>query len=307
MKRYQGLIGFLDCLAEPSTNRSSRNRTSSASVSSPDVPGPLLRVKELYRDLRAARWAEPLRYVLRGGSEFFLFDKRGSSVRYWGVPDSERLYAELSAPRLTFSPVVFDRNTLEHDPLPVIYGHNRPGIIQVFCQPESGLVKIYILDERGSLFQRIHEALGPQGVLGPYALLLGDILQRYTLAADGIEYYLMERSALEGYAYREIRRFSARSRELHARNPSVARETARGTRCLHHLLQRFEFSSWTGTRRIRHGGRSYHEAASQRERYPIYITGIDLPLSVLGVSSPDELQTIISSGSEAEDRRAVER
>lgn len=28
------------------------------------------------------------------------------------------------------------------------------------------------------------------------------------------------------------------------------------------------------------------------ERYPIYITDIDLPLSILGVDTPEELQTV---------------
>lgn len=295
VKRYQGLIGFLDCLAElvnePLAEESQfecfcfvagRARTIS------------LRVKELHRDLRTAfARAEPsLRYVLRGGPEFYLFDKRETGVRYWGVPDLERLYAELSAPRLRFSPVVFDRAALENDPLPLIYGHNRPGVIQVFCQPDSGQVKVYILDERGSLFQRIHEALGPQGVLGPYALLLGDILQRYTLAADGIDYYLVERSALEGYTVKSAG-FQPDPASCTLEIRVFAQDTAPGRVAYTIFCNDLEFSSMDSGQDV-FSMAAAHIMRLRRsgERYPIYITGIDLPLSVLGVRSPDELQTI---------------
>ncbi len=295
VRRYQGLIGFLDCLAElvnePLAGESQfecfcfvagRARTIS------------LRVKELYRDLRTAfSRAEPsLRYVLRGGSEFFLFDKRGTSVRYWGVPDLERLYAELSAPRATFAPVVFDRAALENDPLPLIYGHNRPGVIQVFCQPDSGQVRVYILDERGSLFQRTHEAVGPQLVLGPYALFLGDILQRYALAVGGIEYYLVERSAIEGYTVKSAG-FQPDCATCALEIRVFAQETAPGRVAYTIFCNDSEFSSMDSGQDV-FAMAAAHIMSLRRsgERYPIYVTAIDLPLSVLGVSSPDELQTV---------------
>jgi adenylate cyclase class 1 len=295
VKRYQGLIGFLDCLAElvnePLAEESQfecfcfvagRARTIS------------LRVKELHRDLRTAlARAEPsLRYVLRGGPEFYLFDKRETGVRYWGVPDLERLYAELSAPRLRFSPVVFDRAALENDPLPLIYGHNRPGVIQVFCQPDSGQVKVYILDERGSLFQRTHEAVGPQLLLGPYALFLGDILQRYVLAAGRIEYYLVERSAIEGYTVKSAG-FQPDPATCALEIRVFAQETAPGRVAYTIFCNDLEFSSMDSGQDV-FAMAAAHIMRLRRSggRYPIYITGIDLPLSILGVSSPDELQTI---------------
>ncbi|WP_026609455.1 class I adenylate cyclase [Methylocaldum szegediense] len=295
VKRYQGLTGFFDCLAELMNEPLSEEMHFECFCFVPGRARTIsLRVKELYRDLRKAfSRAEPsLRYVLRGGSEFFLFDKSGTSVRYWGVPDLERLYTELSAPRLAFSPVVFDRNTLEHDPLPVIYGHNRPGIIQVFCQPESGLVKIYILDERGSLFQRTHEPVGSQLVLGPYALFLGDILQRYALAVSGTEYYLVERDPLEGYTVKSAG-FQPDSASFAFKIRVLARETAPGRVTYTIFCNELEFTSMDGGQDVFARAAAYIiRLRRSGERYPIYITSIDLPLSVLGVSSPDELQTI---------------
>src|SRR5690606_26912922 len=124
-------------------------------------------------------------------------------------------------------------------------GHNRPGIIQVFCQPESGLVKIYILDERGSLFQRTHEPVGSQLVLGPYALFLGDILQRYALAVSGTEYYLVERDPLEGYTVKSAG-FQPESASFAFKIRVLARETAPGRVTYPIFCNELEFTSMDG-------------------------------------------------------------
>ncbi|MGX2040996.1 class I adenylate cyclase [Methylocaldum sp. MU1018] len=252
------------------------------------------RVKELCRDVRAAfRDSDgSLRYVLRCGPEFYLFDKQGAGVRFWSVPDTDRLYAELSAPRPAFSPVIFDRAALENDPLPLIYEHNRPGVIQVFCQPESGQVKIHILDERGSLFRRVHEPAGPQRLLGPYALFLDDILQRYVLAAGGLEYYLVEYRASDGYSVKpaEFQPVPV-GRMLEIR--VFAQETALGHPAYTIFCNDQEFSSMDAGQNVFSMAAAHiMQLRRSGERYPIYITDIDLPLSILGVDAPEALQTI---------------
>jgi adenylate cyclase class 1 len=295
VKRYQGLVGFLDCLADL-INESlfDESRVECFCFVAGRARTIALRVKELYKDLRTAfaNSDQSLRYVLRGGPEFYLFDKQGTGIRFWGVPDLDRLYAELSAPRPVFSPVVFDRAALENDPLPSIYSHNRPGVIQVFCLPESGQVKVYILDERGSLFFRNHDAVGPQLLLGPYASFLGDILQRYVLAAGGIEYHLVEHHASGGYSVKSADfQSSPVSRMLEIR--VFAQETAPGRAAYTIFCNDSEFSSMDAGQDVFSMAAAHIMRLRQSgERYPIYITDIDLPLSILGVSTPEELQTI---------------
>jgi len=295
VKRYQGLVGFLDCLADL-INESlfDESRVECFCFVTGRARTIALRVKALYQDLRTAfsNSDQPLRYVLRGGPEFYLFDKRGTSVRFWGVPDVDRLYAELSAPRPVFSPVIFDRAALENDPLPLIYDHNRPGVIQVFCLPESGQVKVYILDERGSLFFRVHEAVGPQLLLGPYASFLSDILQRYVLAAGGIEYHLVEHEASGGYSVKSAGfQSNPVSRMLEIR--VSAQEIAPGRTAYTIFCNDSEFSSMDAGQDVFSMAAAHIMRLRQSgERYPIYITDIDLPLSILGVNTPEELQTI---------------
>lgn len=295
VKRYQGLVGFLDCLADLiNESLSNESHVECFCFVAGRARTIALRVQELYRDLRAA-FSSPdrsLRYILRGGSEFYLFDNQGTSVRFWGVPDVDRLYSELSAPRSMFSPVIFDRAALENDPLPLIYAHNRPGVIQIFCQPESGQVKVYILDERGSLFYRSHEAVGPQLLLGPYASFLGDILQRYVLAAGGIEYYVVEHQASGGYSVKSAGfQPNPDSRMLEIR--VFAQETAPGRVAYTIFCNDSEFSSMDAGQDVFSMAAAHIMRLRQSgERYPIYITDIDLPLSILGVDTPEELQTV---------------
>jgi len=295
VKRYQGLSGFLDCLADlVNESLADESRVECFCFVEGRARTIALRVKELYRDLKAA-FSKPddsLRYVLRGGQEFYLFDRQGTSVRFWGVPGVDRLYAELSAPRSAFSPVAFDRAALEGDPLPSIYGLNRPGVIQVFCLPEYGQVKVYILDERGSLFHRVHEAVGPQLLLGPYASFLGDILQRYVLAAGGIEYYLVEYRATGGYSVKSAGfQPNPVSRMLEIR--VFAQETASGRTAYAIFCNDSEFSSMEAGQDVFSMAAAHIMRLRQSgERYPIYITDIDVPLSILGVNAPEELQTV---------------
>ncbi|BBA37157.1 adenylate cyclase [Methylocaldum marinum] len=295
VKRYQGLHGFLDCLADLVNESLSHEPVVECFCFVPGRARTIaLRVKALFQDLRAAfsKSDNALRYVLRGGSEFYLFDGQGASVRFWSVPDIERLHAELSAARAVFSPVVFDPAALENDPLPLIYGRNRPGVIQVFCQPEPGLVKVYIVDERGALFHKSHETVEPELLLGPYASFLNDILQRYVLAAGGIEYYLVERQPSGGYSVKSAGfQPDPLRRMLEIRVFAQASSPGRSAYTI--FCNDTEFSSMDAGQDVFSMAAAHIMRLRQSgERYPIYITDIDLPLSILGVDTPEALQTI---------------
>ncbi|HYE34683.1 class I adenylate cyclase [Methylocaldum sp.] len=295
VQRYQGLTGFLDCLADLiNESFSEESRVECFCFVAGRARTIALRVKELYQDLRAAFLGsdKSFRYILRGGQEFYLFDKQGTGVRFWGVPDVDSLYAELSAPRPMFSPVIFDRAALDNDPLPFICQYNRPGVIQVFCQPESGQVRVYILDERGSLFYRIHEPVGPQLLLGPYVSFLNAILQRYVLAAGGLEYHLVEHHASGGYSVKSAGfQPNPVSRMLEIR--VFAQETASGRAAYTIFCNDSEFSSMDAGQDVFSMAAAHIMRLRQSgERYPIYITDIDVPLSLLGVDTPEALQTI---------------
>jgi adenylate cyclase class 1 len=297
VNQFQGLAGVFDCFADLINESFSDSSIVECFCFAPGRARTIvLRLNQLYQDLsatfRGGNGSQPCEYVIRGGREFYLFERRQTGVRFRSIAEEDRLYAELAAPRPIFSPLIFDRFALDDDLLPSIYHRNRAGVIQVFCLPEPGRMRVFILDERGSLYHRIHEPLGPQLVLGPYALFIGAILQRYILAAGGIEYYLVESLRGGGYGVRpagfqpypvgkvlEIRVF--------------AQEVPTGAAAYTIVCNDQEFSSMESGQDVFAQAVAYilHLRRSG-ENYPIYITDIDVPLAILGVDTPDQLQTI---------------
>jgi adenylate cyclase class 1 len=56
----------------------------------------------------------------------------------------------------------FDAEVLEDSPYPLLYGHNKPDVIQLFFQVTPHGIDIYILDEQGSLFKQSLKADSPR-------------------------------------------------------------------------------------------------------------------------------------------------
>ncbi len=294
--QYRGLAGLFDCLVDL-INESSAEELSFTCFCFSSVRARTIanRVERLYRDLAEifGRAAEPSRYLVRGGQAYFLFERGPLGLGYREISDEERLYAELAVPRALFSPLAFDPHIVaEQDPLPSIYRRNRPGAIQVFCLPEAGQVRVFILDERGSLFCRVHESLSSQTVLGPYAAFLGAVLQRYVLAAAGIEYYLVEREASGEYTVRPVGfQVEPAAKMLEVR--VFAQEIAPGRAAYTIFCNDTEYSSMeTGQDVFAQAAERILGLRRSGQRYPIYITDIDVPLTILGVETPEQLQTV---------------
>ncbi|BBL77019.1 class I adenylate cyclase [Methylomagnum ishizawai] len=293
--QYQGLTGLFACLAElvnESGGEAPRFHSFCfATTRARTIAG---RVEAVYRALRAAFGAGAARYVVRGGRSYFLFERLPLGVEFRELPDEERLYAELAATRASFASLSFDPALAGAglDPLPALYRCNKPGAVQVFCLAEAAQVRVFILDERGSLFHRVHEPLGPSVVLGPYAVFLGAVLQRYVLAAAGIEYYLVERDGAGEYAARPAGLPpGAVGKKIEVR--VFAQEIGPGRAAYTIACDDWECSSMES-------GQDVFAAAAERIlalrrsglRYPIHISDIDLPLSILGVETPEQLQTM---------------
>jgi adenylate cyclase class 1 len=291
--RQEGLTGLFDCLcALMNQSAGTPPALECFSFSSSRSRSITLRIQRLYRDLTDAfREAIPPRYIVRGGAEFFIFEKFEGVIRYRNVSDETGLFAEFAAPRPKFGPVVFDRAALDASPLPSIYGKNQRGLIQIFCLLRRQQVEVFILDERGSLFHRFHPPVNVQFLVDPYALFLNAIQQRYVTAAHGVEYYLMERDAGGGYEMSRLDFEPSGGGKLNIR--VFGWESAAGRTTYSIFCNEREFSSMDSGQdlfsqvtahilRLRRSG----------DHYPVYITDIDVPPAVLGADAPEQLQTV---------------
>jgi adenylate cyclase class 1 len=293
--RQKGLTGLFDCLCafmNKSPDMEPPPVFECFSFSSSRSRSISLRIQRLYQDLRETfREMSAPRYIVRGGTEFFIFEQREGVIRYWSIPDEVGLLAELAAPRPKFSPVVFDRAALDASPLPLIYQKNQPGWVQIFCMPGPHQAEIFVLDERGSLFHRIHPNVSFQFLLGPYAMLVGAVQQRYVTTVLGVEYYWVERSARERYDVIPLEFTPGAGGKLNIRIFGLELEPGRTAYSV--FCNEQEFSSMDAGQglfalvaahilQLRQGG----------EQYPVYITDIDVPPAVLGAETVEQLQTV---------------
>jgi adenylate cyclase class 1 len=296
VQQHQGLSGLLDCLADLANDAAGGAVDVACFCFAPSRARTLAgRVERLYRDLVGALGQSPgpARYVGRAGQGYFLFERQASGVAHRELADEERLFEALATPRPEFSPLLFDPCFVSGpDPLAEVYGRNRPGVVQVFCLPEPAQVRVFVLDERGALFYRVHEPLGPQTVLSPYAVFLGAVLQRYVLAASGVEYYLVERGLTGEYVARQVG-FppvpSGKALEVKVYAQEIAPGRAAYTIC----CDDWEFSSMEAGQDVFAAARE-HILGLRRSggRYPVHISDVDVPLSILGVDTPPQLQTV---------------
>lgn len=293
--RHEGLTGLFDCICAL-MNQSGGPETPPAlecfCFSSNRSRSITLRVQRLYRDLADAfRDFNSPRYIVRGGTEFFVFEKTEGVIRYRNVSDESGLLSELAAPRLKFGTVLFDRTALDASPLPSIYGKNRRGLIQIFILPRRQQAEVFILDERGSLFHRIHPAVSIQLLLDPYILFLNAVQQRYVTAAHGIEYYLMERDARGGYEMSRPDFEPGGGGKLNIRVFGL--ESASGRTTYSIFCNEREFSSMdSGDDLFSQVREHIFQLRRSGDHYPIYITDIDVPPVVLGADAAEQLQTV---------------
>lgn len=158
---YTGISEILDCLCRnvrmsAQTDKGLFPLTRAYSFSSAHDWSVSGRVEELFTNvIKFFHHADvPLgaNYILGVEGNFYLLYKNQDSIGYRRLGNYDKLLIELNTPRLTYSPVIFDKLTLADHFLPLLYAHHTAGELSVFIQIEGKQADIYILDENGSLF-----------------------------------------------------------------------------------------------------------------------------------------------------------
>jgi adenylate cyclase class 1 len=232
------------------------------------------------------------RYILPGGRAYFVFQSMNKVLSYKVLETDDKILSELARPQEHFSQVYFDKTILINDPIPLIYSLNRPGAIQVFYFERKSIIMIYILDERGTLYSQKYAQSTPSQLLSQYSIFLESILNRNFIETFiTIEYYEIRKNSEGTLSCHSINlKTPATSKALNLRITGIA-----GENNLSYTIycNEREFSS------LDHGNQVfqavYQHIVQFRESkidYPVYISDIDLPISVFGINSNDLLQTI---------------
>ncbi|ORU92645.1 MAG: adenylate cyclase [Cycloclasticus sp. symbiont of Bathymodiolus heckerae] len=304
--KYDGMGGLMACLCEIFDHKTLGERQElptlvCSSYNSPRAMSVSKRIQMLFKEIAAVfkRYSQKMspRLVIQSARSFCIMqvkDRKMTSL----VVTQKQLLAELSKPQSVFSPIKFDNFIDQRELLPVICGHHKVGLIQLYyTQLNDAVAQVYILDEKGSLFFKEHPFLSEESLLQSYKELLESIMHRRRLAAyeqDDMGFDL----EMECYRIEKIRQnwglkkvnVSEKSKNA-GMNVRVAYDGQ--TKEFHVYCNEQTFSS------LDYGKELYNEASAyiRKERkgegdYPAYITDIDVTNEELGVTAGTSLQTI---------------
>lgn len=292
VNRYAGPSALLDCLRDflnglPADAQPPRLlvrcfcRNRAAAIAQ--------RVEELFRDAHAQlNDGSEGRYLLQVRQEYHLLRLVPGQVSHQRLADLPSLLEHLGEAQPAFSPLHLDRHALEGHDLGLILPLGRPGSLQVFYRLDEGQADLYVLDERNSLWTRRQPCEDEQTLLMPLQRFLLAVLDRRSAqlplgevqvpTGQEILYYELLPPG-HGRAQRIERRNApqnALSRPHY--NVQAILEPAEGQRprttlyCNHREFSELEYGQGLFQAVARH----ILAQRSGQERYPCYITDLDL-------------------------------
>ena len=305
--RYSGEDALLECLCEylawaPISQAMNLPAIRTFSFSSVRSIGVARRVEELFQDVahcfHARPWQRNARYVLRIAHNYYVLQPENDVPRHKKCDSLPALIRHLGAPQPEFSPICTDRYGLAATPLPAVFGANLPGVVQLFYVVAGRMADVYVIDERGSLFHQSVPFYSHDALLTPYQRFLDAVVRR----RDALDKSGEPASATECWQVIDLAGTQKLERRI-ADSDHAARgyfdvqvighmdEAGRSVYTMYCDGQEFswlEFADGVFQEVVRHvlGRRA------GGERYPIYITDIDISRTETGIETAGALQTI---------------
>ena len=276
------------------------------SYSSPRSPMVARRVESLIGDITGRYYGERegaarVRYLIHLGRAHYLLRVEGETLHYERHDSRQELMRQLAAPTTGYSPLYADPHALGDTPLPTLFEHNRPGRIQLFFQPTGAVAQAYVLDERGSLFHQEVEFRSDSAVLAHFERFFFSVLPRrhYVQGSPGAEkmreeviYHRVEMDAHGEWVLTRIQPREEQTKRRYFNLQVIGERGGTGQSLFTIYCDEREFSS------LEHGDGLFQAVAryilSRRkggERYPLYITDVDISQLLSGEGS-GEVQTI---------------
>ena len=304
--KFSNVNGLMDCLSGLfSTNMLGRNQQLPelicSSYSSPRAMSIAKRIKTLFDDMgrvfkKQSRNVSP-RFIVHSSRAYFMLQVVDGRVLPTPIDNEIDLWKTLSQTQITYSPVMFDSFTDSNVLLSVIANNDKRGAVQIYFAEVGEMAQLYIFDEKGSLHVEEHQLVEDSKLLQPYIRLVQKSVERRNLAAyeqnkDSqnitIECYRLEKKNMTWNIQ-------------HVEFDTDALEEGMQIRIAYDSIsqQPHVYCDLTVFSSLDHGANVYKAAAesvlnerNSKDRYPVYVTDIDVPLKELGVDDSLNLQTI---------------
>ncbi|UCJ18049.1 class I adenylate cyclase [Pseudomonas sp. MM211] len=301
VERYEGPNALLDCIAgllntlpangdRPTLHVRCFCRNRAVAIAE--------RVENLLRELIASfDSGERQRYLLQITRRYHLLELTPGQVRHITLDDLPALLEHLAQDRIEYTPLRLDRNALEGEDLALILSAARPACIQVFYRLyEAGTqAQITVLDEHGAVWRTQATFHDEASLLAPLQRFLQSLLYRRnaTLALESPQTPLeIIYQQLQPAAPLRAQRLEQRPAPLtQVSQPfydvQAIVEPGSGQRayislyCNHREFSELEYGDNLFSAVARH----ILALRSEAERYPCYITDLDLS-ALLGDRQP---------------------
>ncbi|HEY4732315.1 MAG TPA: class I adenylate cyclase [Gammaproteobacteria bacterium] len=311
--RYEGAEGLMRCLSNyilgsPPSQGRPPPRIITQCFTTGRGAAIASRVSKLFDDVVNIYYSKsyPLttRYVLRFEHIYFVLYLDKDKLDFDKVGSGDELIRYCAEPSATYRPVVFDRHAQADSILALIYRFSRPDVIQLFYRQAGHVVDIYVVDERGSLFFQCVDNFNIPALLNQYKRFFNSVTYRQNIQISGSPAETApKKTAVEFYQI--VTKKSGKSQLVRSDMPSESDKRNffniqvigdfidDGKAMFSIYCDEKEFTS------LEYGEQVYDEVARhvlERRKsglhYPIYITDIDLPRTLLGNDTADHVQTI---------------
>jgi len=308
--RYAGRTAMLDCLCDyfswsPVNNGKIPPAIPCFSFSSSRGAVIARRLEHLFGEISdffyRNYWRRHARYALRIGHRYYVLQCENDVPRYRELESQAALLQHLSQPQPCFSPIRIDKQTLDDSPLALVLQHNTEGVVQLFYHVCGNRARVYILDERGSLFHQTVAFHDRHTLLGQFQRFLDTT--RYRMRNmnlpnslsdhDDVQYFQVTRDSMDKYVLEPVNTlpFGGVRRYMDVQVIGDLDQERGGSFSIY--CDNHEFSV------LEYGDQIFQRVAShitQKRRggihYPIYITDIDLGPTVLGTDHSHGVQSI---------------
>lgn len=309
--RYIGVDGLLTCLGDyfqwaPPSNGTPPPSPAVFCLSSTRGDAISRRIKELFDDVMSCYYKNgdgtAIRYVLGVEQTFYSLRIDSDMLRYEQIGGYDRLLAHLARGQTAFSPVMIDRHALTDTLLPALFKLNRPGVIQVVYRIEANTADVYVLDERGSLFNQRTSFFDRGALVDHFRVFFNAVISRqhFDISINHSDMPELEAEFFEAIKDErgerklvQVQVDPAQRARRYFKVQVIGELPKAGQPSFTVYCNDVEFAGLT------HGDRLYAEVAAyvmQRRRsgqqYPIYITDIDGPRAMFGTEPGGRVQTI---------------